>query len=159
MWTPTILLLASILLPLITAQAVPDGLIVPFTSQLPACASKCGKLFDVQGACTPPVLAETSSICFCADNRLDPISNDGTAGVTQVCTAASCTDPADLQKIKTWYQSYCNEKVTTPTTTSSAGATPTGTSSGGSAGTTKPSAPEHQTWYVSFPSQEAQLFY
>lgn len=150
MWpttTTTILLITNLLVPLTSAQQVADGLIVPFTSQLPACASKCGPLFDVQGACTPPVLQETSSICFCADSRLSAFSNDGTTGVEQVCSAASCTDAADLQKVKTWYQTYCNEKITTPTTTTSGGANPTGTSSGGS-GTNAPvsNKPQHKTW-------------
>lgn len=146
MRTPTLLVLSSIFIPLINAQAAADGLIVPFSSVLPACASKCGKLFDVQGACTPPVLAQTSSSCFCADPRLTALLNPGTAGVEGVCTTASCTATADLEAIQNWYASYCNEKSPNPTTTSGT-ATATGTSSGGtstaavSAGSSKP-----QTW-------------
>lgn len=136
MRTQIILLLSSII-PLISAQAAADGLIVPFSSVLPACASKCGKLFDVQGACTPPNIAATSSSCFCADPRLTPLLNQGTASVVSVCTAATgeCTDTADLEAIQNWYASYCNEKSPNPTTTSG-GSTATGT--GTTTGTSKP---------------------
>ena len=144
-------LLAALLLPLLTRTQLqkPDGVIVPFTSVLPACASLCGKLFDVQGACSPPGIATVSSACFCGDPRLQPFLQSSTAGVAQVCGAASCQDTADLQKIQSWYESYCNVAQSTPTTTSgSATGTNTGTSS------TKPSAPEstntNQGWYGHF---------
>lgn len=149
MRTPTILLLSSIFFPVIKAQQQADGLIVPFTSVLPACASKCGKLFDVQGACTPPVIAETSSSCFCADPRLTPFLNQGTSSVEEVCTTASCTDTADLQKIQSWYASYCNEKVPGATSTNT-GSTPTGTgSSSGGTSTQGPKVVKNQTWFQS----------
>ena len=109
------------------AQQAADGLIVPFASVLPACASLCGKLFDVQGACTPPAIATTSSSCFCSDTRLTAILQ-GTSGVSEVCGPASCTATSDLQTIENWYASYCGEKgVGVPTTTQS-GSAATGTS-------------------------------
>jgi hypothetical protein len=151
-----IILLLSGIIPLISAQAAADGLIVPFSSVLPACASKCGKLFDVQGACTPPNIAATSSSCFCADPRLTPLLNQGTAGVQSVCSTASgeCTATADLEAIQNWYAGYCNEKSPNPTTTSG-GATPTGT--GTTTGTTKPvstGAAKPQSWCVTFLSMK-----
>ena len=143
-------LLTLLSLPLLTStqtQAA-DGVIVPFTSVLPACASLCGKLFDVQGACSPPVTTSVSSACFCGDPRLQPFLQSGTGGVESVCGAASCQDTADLQKIQSWYESYCNVKDSNPTTTS-AGSTATGTSTGSS--TAKPTAAQNtnQGWYVS----------
>lgn len=138
-----ILLLASTILPAIIgveAQQLADGSIVPFTSDLPSCASLCGPLSDVQGACTPPVTTDVSSSCFCADSRLLPFLT-GTAGVSSVCGAASCTSTTDLQTIETWYEQYCN---TASTTTSSSGSAATSSSSSGS--TT--SASTHQSWYV-----------
>lgn len=140
-------LLALLILPLLTRTQTqqPDGVIVPFTSVLPACASLCGKLFDVQGACSPPVLASPSSSCFCGDPRLQPIANSGTAGVESVCGAASCQDTADLEKIQSWYESYCNLKQTNPTTTSGA-AGATGTSASSSIPTTVQNT--NQGWYV-----------
>jgi hypothetical protein len=141
-------LLAILSLPLLTStqtQAA-DGAIVPFTSVLPACASLCGKLFDVQGACTPPNIASVSSACFCGDPRLQPFLQSGTAGVSQVCGAASCQDTADLEKIQSWYESYCNVAQSNPTTTSGSTATGTSTASGSS----KPTAAKNtnQGWYV-----------
>lgn len=92
-------------------SAQPDGALVPFTSGLPVCASLCGPLFDVQGGCS-------DSTCFCADARLTPFNQDGTAGVSSVCGSASCSSTTDLQAVKTWYQNFCRS------------------SSGGGAGTT-----------------------
>jgi len=138
----TLFALLSSLLPLATAQAVADGLIVPFTSTLPACASLCGKLFDVQGACVPPVTGEVSSSCFCADPRLKPFLNDGTSGVSTVCTTTSCTAAADLEKIQNWYQGFCNVAVSNPATPTSGSSTP----SGSSTTKPKPTVVTHQTW-------------
>lgn len=128
--------LALAALPIIArAQQVPDGVIVPFTSQLPACASLCGPLFDVQGACSEPVMP-TSQSCFCGDARLQSIPQ-GTSDVQTVCGPASCTDTADLTKIQAWYDTFCNAKAANPTvTTSAAGSTGTGAAS---SGTAKPS--------------------
>ena len=134
-----LVVLASILLPMATAQAVPDGLLVPFTSTLPACASLCGKLFDVQGACVPTA-AEVPKSCFCADPRLKPFLT-GTAGVSSVCGTTSCQDTASLQKIQAWYESFCNIVTANPTTTTSG--TPGTTGSGIS---TTPRPTEYPTW-------------
>jgi len=140
----SILLLVP-LIHLTSAQQQPDGAIVPFTSVLPACASLCGPLFDVQGACAPPKLSAVSESCFCGDPRLQPFLDSGTAGVSQVCGAASCQDTTSLQKIQSWYETYCNLKNSNPTTTSgSAGAT--GTGSSGSTGSSSSQAAVNQTW-------------
>lgn len=113
------------------AQQSADGPLVPFTSVLPACASLCGPLFDVQGGCS-------DSSCFCADARLSPFDQSGTAGVSQVCGPQSCTSDTDLQAIKTWYSGFCggsgsgNGSGGTPTTTSRGGTAtsrPTGSAS------------------------------
>jgi len=110
------------------AQAA-DGPIVPFTSVLPACASNCGPLYDVQGACAPPNLPAVNDNCFCTDTRLTPFDTEGTAGVTQVCGAGTgfCTAQADLQTIKTWYDDFCATSKAA-TTTGAGGATSTSTS-------------------------------
>ena len=126
------ILLATLLaLPLAYAQQAADGLIVPFTSSLPACASLCGPLYDVQGACSPPNIPNTDSNCFCSDNRLSAIAGDGTTGVSSVCGATACTSPTDLQSVKSWYQSFCANSADTPSTTTAAdaGTTTTATSS------------------------------
>ena len=144
-------LLALLSLPLLSSTQTqqPDGVIVPFTSVLPACASLCGKLFDVQGACSPPVTTSVSSSCFCGDPRLQPFLQSGTSGVESVCGAASCQDTPSLQKIQSWYETYCNVKDSNPTTTSG-GSTATGSSTGSA--TAKPTsvANTNQSWYVSF---------
>jgi len=127
----------------------PDGVIVPFTSKLPACASLCGVLFDVQGACEPPVLASVSSTCFCADSRLSPFMQSGTAGVTSACKASaavagSCTATSDLEKIQSWYATFCNLKDPNAAVTTTAGS-PASTGTGSSS--TTPKAPVNQTWF------------
>ena len=137
------------------AAASPDGFIVPFSSGLPACASKCGPLFDVQGKCAPSAGAVDQN-CFCADSRLTVFKNDGTAGVSSVCGALSCTVPADMQAVKNWYTGLCSKNTAATTTASGkGGATQTGTGAGASASTsTSASTPKsagnsNATWYVS----------
>lgn len=141
---PQLILLLSSIVSLSSAAQQPDGVIVPFTSVLPACASLCGKLFDVQGACSPPAITTVSTSCFCADSRLTPIIDSGTAGVSTVCGPESCTATADLEAIQSWYATECNLKdpnSATATTTGSA-STATGTSSS----STGKKAAVSQTW-------------
>jgi hypothetical protein len=128
------------------AVASPDGLIVPFSSVLPACASLCGPLFDVQGACTPPHIATTDDNCFCTDSRLAAFDADaGVTGVSAVCGPLSCNAQADLQAIKTWFDSFCTTKKVV-TTTGAGGAVSTGTSS------SQPSSGGGgNTWFVPIP--------
>lgn len=143
----TPLLLAILSLPLLTSTqtAAADGTIVPFTSVLPACASLCGPLFDVQGACSPPVVAAVSVSCFCSDARLKPFLT-GTAGVETVCGAASCQDAADLAKIQSWYETECGDTTTSSTTMS--GSTVTGASTATSTLAASKSTTAAQGWYV-----------
>jgi len=140
----SILLTTFLSLPisLVNGQQAADGQIVPFTSVLPSCASQCGKLWDVQGACVPPQTSSVDQNCFCTDTRLTPFLQ-GTAEVESVCTAASCTSQADLQAIENWYKSYCGKSAAT---TTSSGSAATGTSSG--SGSTGKGAPkqQNQTW-------------
>ncbi|KAK4167091.1 hypothetical protein QBC43DRAFT_286008 [Cladorrhinum sp. PSN259] len=85
---------------------------------LPTCVSSCGPLYDVNGACVPPVAptaaANVYNSCFCNDPRLAPFKS-GTAGV---CDAA-CAAPADLTSIRNWFTSFCADAKSTssPTTT------------------------------------------
>jgi hypothetical protein len=132
--TTTVLLLSLLSLTVSQNAQAPDGPIVPFTSVLPACASNCGPLYDVQGKCAPPNIAAVDPNCFCTDTRLTPFDNSGTSGVSQVCVGAgSCTAPADLQAIKSWYDSYCaGHKGASPTTGGSSSPTSTNKSSSGS---------------------------
>ncbi|KAG0650789.1 hypothetical protein D0Z07_2659 [Hyphodiscus hymeniophilus] len=141
-------LLAILSLPLLASSQTQaaDGVIVPFTSKLPACASLCGKLFDVQGACSPPAIASVSQSCFCGDPRLTSFLQSGTAGVSSVCGPTSCTAAADLEKIQSWYESYCNVAQTTPTTTT--GTTPTGTQTGSSTPIPASSQTKNQGWFA-----------
>jgi hypothetical protein len=122
----SLLVLASSLLSLASAIsqtspaaaiASPDGTIVPFASKLPPCASLCGVLFDVQAACSPPVLTAPSQSCFCDSTDLSPFLQ-GTAGVAATCGPESCQDTASLQEILNWYDGYCNKGVPQPTGTS-----------------------------------------
>ena len=131
------------------ATASPDGDIVPFSSGLPACASYCGPLFDVQGACSPPNIAAVNDNCFCTDSRLTALDNAGTTGVSTVCGTTSpysCTSASDLQAIKTWYDNFCNTKhATTSTAAGGATSTSTGTSS------PKSGSSHNNSWYAALP--------
>ncbi|ATZ46454.1 hypothetical protein BCIN_01g10450 [Botrytis cinerea B05.10] len=147
----SILLFATAILPAIVgAQQLQDGVIVPFSSDLPSCASQCGPLSDVQGACSPPARADVSSSCFCSDSRLTPFLA-GTTGVSQVCGAASCTSDTDLQSIETWYQQYCNTQSASTTTSSSGSAATSSSSSGSSSGSA------NQSWLSSHAKWVAML--
>lgn len=150
----TLVLLLTTLTPT-HAQQVADGTIVPFTSQLPACASKCGPLYDVQGACTDPAAYNS---CFCADARLTSFNTGGTAAVSSVCGATSCTTADDLEKVRSWYSSFCSTKQVS---TTAGGAAATGTSTAGSSASTGSSSGSNSggstssssggSWYVSPP--------
>ncbi|CAD6504953.1 BgTH12-00452 [Blumeria graminis f. sp. triticale] len=98
---------------IITAQKTPDGSIVPFSSRLPACASKCGPLYDVQGKCSPPVTTHADNDCFCADARLTSFKT-GPAGVSSVCGATICTLEDELEKVQEWYLDFCGRTATRP---------------------------------------------
>jgi len=137
---PVFALLISTLVPLTTAQQQPDGLIVPFTSVLPVCATSCGTLYDVQGACVPPIVGEVSTSCFCADSRLKSFGNSGTAGISSIC--ASCTTTDELQKLQSWYQTLCNIQATPTTSAGSGGSSTSSTSTS----TSKPKPSVNQTW-------------
>jgi len=135
--TTTLLFLSLLSLTFSQNQQAADGPIVPFTSVLPACASNCGPLYDVQGKCAPPNIAAVDPNCFCTDTRLTPFDDAGTSGVSQVCVGTgSCTATADLQAIKTWYDSYCaaNKGTTSTTTASGTSSTSTNKSAPKSAG-------------------------
>lgn len=149
-------ILALFVLPFTTLSdtVVPAGTpqeIVPF-STLPQCAQKCGKLYDAQGACTPPVTKTIDNACFCADARLSPFLQSSTLGV---CNDACPDDPNGLLTIMKWVNSFCagvnkaNPTTTSSTTTGTATATGTGTpvpGSEGSGGTGGTATPKKQTW-------------
>ncbi|KAN0122826.1 hypothetical protein V8E51_001152 [Hyaloscypha variabilis] len=127
--TTTILLLSLLSLTVSQNSQAADGPIVPFTSVLPACASNCGVLWDVQGKCAPPNIPAVNPTCFCTDTRLTPFDDPGTSGVSQVCNdAGSCTATADLQAIKNWYDSYCAANKGSTGTTTGGSSSPTSTS-------------------------------
>lgn len=92
------------------AQASLDGLIVPFSSVLPVCASLCGPLFDAQGRCTPPVTAAVDDECFCSDTKITPLAS-GLIYVSSVCGPASCTSETDLKTVHQWYSDYCRRST------------------------------------------------
>ena len=126
------------------AIASPDGVIVPFTSKLPACASLCGPLFDVQGFCAPHALTSTSQSCFCNDADLTPFLQ-GTAAVAAKCGPESCQDTASLQQILNWYEGYCNKGVVQPVGTST---TTSSTSTATSTNTSTPAKNQNTSWYA-----------
>ena len=107
---------------------IPNGLIVPF-STLPACANKCGPLFDAQGACTPPAIASTDQNCFCSYTTLQGLYSSA----VDICNG-NC-DAASLQSVQQWFTSYCPKKGSAGTTTAQ-GSSPTDTTAPGSAATT-----------------------
>jgi hypothetical protein len=77
--------------------------------------------------------------------------------VSSVCGPLSCTATADLQAIQSWYETYCNEGQSNPTTTSgAAGATGTSSGSGGAAAT---AGPVNNSWYVPQPLFVIPYFY
>lgn len=96
---------------------------------LPACASSCGPLYDVNGACVPPAVATAAAsvydACFCKDARLTAFST-GTAGV---CDSACTATPADLGSIRNWYTGFCANigEVATTTATGTPSSTNTAT--------------------------------
>ncbi|KAK4098823.1 hypothetical protein N658DRAFT_488169 [Parathielavia hyrcaniae] len=113
---------------------------------LPACASQCGPLFDVNGACVPPAAptadASAYDSCFCDDSRLAPFST-GTAGV---CDTACTASPADLGSVQDWYTSFCEsvqagQGAATPTPSTSSRP-----STGGGGGSTWLST--HYQWVI-----------
>jgi hypothetical protein len=92
--------------------------LIPFAT-LPACAQKCGLLYDANGACVPPG-APTNDVsvydsCFCNDARLAPFKT-GTVGV---CPDAAGCAPDALGSIRNWFTSFCaaNGVAQTATTT------------------------------------------
>lgn len=121
----------------------PDQPIVPFTSKLPACATACGPLWNVEGTCLLPANINNKQNCFCTSTTLTPMLQS-TAEVQSICGPQSCQDTNDLQTIQNWFKSYCNVKAVappTPTTTEAASPTSTPTE------VSKP--PGNQTWIQS----------
>lgn len=100
-------------LPSVYAVRLADGLIVPFTSRLPECASLCGPLSDVQGGCVPPITTGVDQKCFCDDARMAPLllGSDAVAGV---CKSGSACDATANRQIEEWFASFCNKKPSDP---------------------------------------------
>ncbi len=134
------------------AAAVPTA-IVPFGT-LPTCAQLCGPLFDAQGACTPPTIANIDTGCFCKYPSLQPFFS-GSSGVCGVVSGA-CTGN-DLTSIQKWFLGECGAAVSSvgsltaaPTITATGTnsvISPTGTSapsSGSGSGTSS----ANQSWFV-----------
>ncbi|KFX90332.1 hypothetical protein V495_05305 [Pseudogymnoascus sp. VKM F-4514 (FW-929)] len=128
--------------------------IVPFNT-LPACAQKCGKLFDVAYSCIPPKKPAPDTSCFCANADTKAV---GQPGAANTC-AAVCPVAADLTAIQTWYNGLCASGGTTPTTPDSGSnggttggdtGTGTGDSSGSGDGSTTGDenavVPKKKTW-------------
>ncbi|KAK0624792.1 hypothetical protein B0T17DRAFT_493275, partial [Bombardia bombarda] len=120
-------------------------------ASLPACASQCGFLFDVNGACVPPAKPEADASvydsCFCSDPRLTAFKTTADG----VCPANVCA-PADLTSIQGWYNSFCGNAAaagTTGTTSSTSTSTSSpnndDSSGGGDGGTWLQS---HYQWVI-----------
>lgn len=106
--------------------------IIPFAA-LPSCATQCGPLYDVNGACVPPGAPHADSAtydaCFCKDARLAPFSTT-TAGP---CGGACAATPDALASIQSWYTSFCaNQGAVQQTVTTTGGSSPTSTPGGSS---------------------------
>ncbi|KAK4210309.1 hypothetical protein QBC37DRAFT_36086 [Rhypophila decipiens] len=110
--------------------APPQTTLFPL-AQLPACASKCGPLYDANGGCVPPAQPKVDNACFCDHSKLIPFKT----GTTGVCDAV-CTNPADLTAIQKWYTDFCSGSGAAVTTGPN-GATQTAKSenNGGGGGT------------------------
>lgn len=100
-------------LPSIHAARLADGLIVPFTSRLPECASLCGPLSDVQGGCVPPITSGVDHKCFCDDARMAPLLQ-GSDAVAGVCKSGSACDATANRQIEEWFASFCDKKPSDP---------------------------------------------
>ncbi|KAK2042320.1 hypothetical protein LZ31DRAFT_366825 [Colletotrichum somersetense] len=123
--------------------------IMPF-AQLPACAVKCGPLYDANGACVPPAVpaadAQVYDACFCSQGNLQPFRT----AATGVCDAAGC-DAAGFSSIQGWYTSFCNSVAggAAVQTSSSPGSTSTsGASKGSSNGNGGDWLSNHWRWVV-----------
>lgn len=103
---------------LYAANQEPGGDIVPFTSILPPCDLECEPLLDVQYSCTPPDLTSVSATCFCSEARLQPILQNGIAGMSSICIPLNCTATTYLEKIQSQFATLCSLKSITvvPTT-------------------------------------------
>lgn len=154
---PTSLLTFIFLYPLsVVSQAAttttPDTsqqTIVPF-STLPACAAKCGPLYDAQGACSPPVVPATDLNCFCQYGKLLPFQTS----TANVCDAACPDDPTGLSKIQQWYVGLCAQRSQATATPTDSQGTTTGTPASGSSesggSSSGSSSNQNATWYDSF---------
>ncbi|TDZ41489.1 hypothetical protein CTRI78_v009593 [Colletotrichum trifolii] len=106
--------------------------LVPF-AQLPACAEKCGVLFDANGACVPPAVPAadetTYDNCMCNFGALQPWKT----AATGVCEYAGC-DAAGFSSIQGWFTSMCNsvQGGATQSSASSAATNTSGSSKGSS---------------------------
>jgi hypothetical protein len=99
----------------------PITTVIPF-NDLPACATRCGDLFNANGACVPPAAPvaddQTYNSCVCNFEALQPFRT----GITNVCQGAcNGTTTTALSAIQRWYTSLCTPA--TSATTSSNGAT------------------------------------
>ncbi|KAI1434602.1 hypothetical protein GGR50DRAFT_393656 [Xylaria sp. CBS 124048] len=130
------------------SNPTPVTTIVPFAT-LPACAEKCGHLFDANGACVPPVNPATDEkswdSCFCANSLLQPLKTSPlVAGPNDVCMG-NCDAPG-LSSIQNWFTSLCNDVAASTT------GTPSPTSSSNGSGDTSKSggdwASTHVNWIV-----------
>lgn len=133
-----------------------DGITTTRNDTLPVCASTCGNLYNVQGACTPKDTPININ-CFCTNTTLTPIDGSITTGVSKVCAGSNCTVDEGLPAIKKWYQGLCAaiQASTFQTSSSTTGAstihtsttasTSSATGSSSSSSSTTPSAPSSST--------------
>lgn len=143
----TTTLLAFLSASLASAQLLAQG--------LPACAQSCTLLNQAATACSGLQSANQATwLCFCQSGYLTTLYQSP----NNICDAF-CTDPAENQKVMTWYQSNCGTDngasehadngegqttvVITSTSTSAAPAAPTTTARGAAA--TASSASNAQT--------------
>ncbi|KAF4980092.1 hypothetical protein FZEAL_3813 [Fusarium zealandicum] len=91
-------------------QAGPITTIPPFTNTqiFPSCANNCGKLYDANGACVPPAVAQAAgadafTACFCSNANVSPFST----AVKGVCDEA-CPQAKDLSSIANWFRDICS---------------------------------------------------
>lgn len=115
---------------------------------LPACATACGPLFDVNGACVPPAAptadAGVYDRCFCGDARLTAFST-ATAGV---CDNACTATPADLGSIQNWYSSFCGSVQAAAGNTAKTSSTSTATAAANNSGGGGTWIDNHYQWVI-----------
>lgn len=85
----------------------PVTTLVPFNT-LPSCVSDCGPLYDANGGCVPPGVAEGSEDtyinCFCQNSAVQGLYNDPPL---DICNGNCAADPTGYTSLRDWFTDFC----------------------------------------------------